>query len=202
MAVIKAAPHYEMLMPQHEIDVLYKVVSDCKPNVAVEIGSWAGGSSNIIADAGAEYLFCVDPWEDYNDIVGFDMPHPIDYTHTYFGSLTPQERFVTFCNNVSRHLFHRVFPCRGTSEMWASAWTLPIDFLFIDGCHSYEAVKSDIEGWLPHVKVGGTILGHDYLKVASGTGFIWEFPGVAQAVHEKFENFYTIPGTTFWMVVK
>ena len=202
MGLLNPLPYYELLMPQHEANALHGIVSDLKPNVAVEIGSWAGGSSTIIADAGADYLFCVDPWDDYEDLAGFDLPKPIDYTKTRFGSLSPEERFVTFCRNLGGRLFHKVFPCRGASEMWASAWILPIDFLFIDGCHSYEAVKTDIESWLPHVKAGGVILGHDYLKVASGTGFIWEFPGVAQAVHEKFENFYIIPSTTFWMVVK
>ncbi len=53
------------------------------------------------------------------------------------------------------------------------------------------------------MKSGGTIIGHDYRTASSGNkDFIWEFPGVAKAVQESFEDFYTIPGTTFWMVIK
>ncbi len=37
-----------------------------------------------------------------------------------------------------------------------------LDFVFIDADHSYEGCKSDIELWLPKVKKGGWLCGHDY----------------------------------------
>lgn len=37
-----------------------------------------------------------------------------------------------------------------------------IDFVFIDADHSYENVKKDVLAWLPKVKKGGIIAGHDY----------------------------------------
>lgn len=49
-----------------------------------------------------------------------------------------------------------------------------LDFVFIDGDHTYEACKRDILAWLPKVKPAGWITGHDY----------FEFPGVKQAVDE------------------
>jgi len=52
-----------------------------------------------------------------------------------------------------------------------------VDCLFIDAGHSYEAVKADIAAWLPKMKVGGLISGHDYNA--------WE--GVNRAVNEAFE---------------
>jgi hypothetical protein len=51
-----------------------------------------------------------------------------------------------------------------------------VDFVFIDACHLYESVKADIENWLPKIRPGGWITGHD-----------WEhprFPGVTKAVTE------------------
>jgi len=51
-----------------------------------------------------------------------------------------------------------------------------IDIIFIDADHSYEGVKKDISLWLPKVKVGGFLTGHDY-----GLGFY----GVINAVNEK-----------------
>lgn len=49
-----------------------------------------------------------------------------------------------------------------------------VDICFIDAGHSYEAVKKDIESWLPKMKKGGIISGHDYNA--------WE--GVNKAVNE------------------
>ena len=37
-----------------------------------------------------------------------------------------------------------------------------LDFVFIDGDHSYEGVKLDILNFLPKVRPGGLIAGHDY----------------------------------------
>lgn len=53
-----------------------------------------------------------------------------------------------------------------------------VDGVFLDADHSYEAVKSDIEAWLPKIKDSGFIAGHDI-----------DFPGVWKAVREKFDTF-------------
>jgi hypothetical protein len=53
-----------------------------------------------------------------------------------------------------------------------------VDFVFIDGDHSYDGCKRDIEAWYPKIKPGGWIGGHDYQHP--------RFPGVTQAVHERF----------------
>lgn len=54
-----------------------------------------------------------------------------------------------------------------------------LDLVFIDADHSYESVKNDIIAWLPKVRVGGVICGHDYeYKI-----------GVVQAVEEIFTDF-------------
>lgn len=44
----------------------------------------------------------------------------------------------------------------------AMVWRTPIDFLFIDGGHSYEQVKGDGENYLRWVRKGGFILWHCY----------------------------------------
>jgi hypothetical protein len=51
-----------------------------------------------------------------------------------------------------------------------------LDFVFIDADHSYESVKKDLCGWVPKVRVGGIISGHDYYKFKGG--------GVIPAVNE------------------
>jgi hypothetical protein len=36
------------------------------------------------------------------------------------------------------------------------------DLVYIDGCHLYESVKNDIKNFLPKIKNGGILSGHDY----------------------------------------
>ena len=48
------------------------------------------------------------------------------------------------------------------------------DLVFIDADHQYEAVQDDIEAWLPLIKKGGFITGHDYGHK--------NFPGVKKSV--------------------
>ena len=186
----------EILMEREEVVALENLLQDLRPGTSVEIGSLKGGSSLVIADY-SERLFCVDPWINYSETAGFQEEVILHY------DCERHNVFAAFCENTKEFLFKTIFPCRGPSTLWASVWTQPIDFLFIDGCHDYEAVKADITAWFPHVKPGGIILGHDYLEKSFGAaGYLWEFPGVAQAVRESFEDYLVIPGTKFWMVAK
>lgn len=50
-----------------------------------------------------------------------------------------------------------------------------MDFVFVDGDHSREGVSADIAAWLPKVKSGGRLIGHDF-NMAS----------VRAGVHEHF----------------
>lgn len=43
-----------------------------------------------------------------------------------------------------------------------------LDFAFIDADHSYAGCRRDIEAWLPKVKRGGLLGGHDYGKADQG----------------------------------
>lgn len=55
-----------------------------------------------------------------------------------------------------------------------------VDFVFIDGDHSYDGAKLDTKLWLPIVKKGGWIGGHDYDHP--------RLPGVKKAVDEIFSD--------------
>ena len=65
-----------------------------------------------------------------------------------------------------------------------------LDFVFLDADHDYESVKADIAAWLPKVKPGGILAGHDYMC---------GWPGVDRAVAEAF-NAVTFQDNS-WMVI-
>lgn len=58
-----------------------------------------------------------------------------------------------------------------------------LDFVFIDADHSFDAVMADIRAWLPKVREGGFITGHDYDR--------WRFPDVVRAVRACFSQIKT-----------
>lgn len=59
---------------------------------------------------------------------------------------------------------------------WAGG---PVDLIFIDGDHSYEGCRGDIEVWAPHVRRGGLVVLHDYANAPWGD--------VQGAVHDTLE---------------
>ena len=63
------------------------------------------------------------------------------------------------------------------------------DFVFIDAAHDYDNVKADIAAWLPVMRPGAVIAGHDH----NGG-----HPGVVQAVHERFGDDYVVRGSSWW----
>lgn len=66
-----------------------------------------------------------------------------------------------------------------------------VDMTFIDGLHTYEQVVLDIEAWEP--KTRKLICGHDYLHGG--------YPGVRQAVDERYGDRVTVPDdTSIWAV--
>lgn len=50
----------------------------------------------------------------------------------------------------------------GDSKIVGKRWAIPVDWLHIDGDHSFEGISGDILEWFRHVKVGGYISFHDY----------------------------------------
>ncbi len=67
------------------------------------------------------------------------------------------------------------------------------DFVYLDACHCYDAVKRDIADWWPKVRPGGMLAGHDYLgEVEAAVNSM--FPnGLSYLTQEQYPS---------WAVVK
>jgi hypothetical protein len=155
---------------------LYKQVVEEFPSGSkfVEVGSWKGRSSSFlaveIANSGKDIdFYCVDTWEggpDHQGWEGLDKLYDI-----FLENMKPVEGYY--------------FPLKVTSEEASKKFEdKSLDFVFLDASHEYEDIKSDIQNWLPKVKPGGIIAGHDYYV----DGYDW-FPGVKQAVNEELVGF-------------
>jgi predicted O-methyltransferase YrrM len=141
------------LHPLEQCFLYWLAASVPRNGLALEIGSFKGKSSACIAAGlpqGAR-LACVDTWQ--NDAMPYDeksdsMNEFLDNTRSYRQVIEPH---------------------RGTSSEVAATWDRPIDFLFIDGDHTYEGCSADIKAWLGFVRRGGWIAFHD----SSETG-VWK----------------------------
>lgn len=115
-----------------------------KNSVCVEIGSYIGASSLLIAKGltNNSKLYCIDTWQ--NDAM----------TEGNWDS------FNEFSTNT-KSVRSKIQTIRKTSLEAVQDFNLQIDYLFIDGDHSYEGVKSDVDAWFPKLKSGGIVVMHD-----------------------------------------
>ncbi|GAF81585.1 unnamed protein product, partial [marine sediment metagenome] len=58
-----------------------------------------------------------------------------------------------------------------------------LDFVYIDGNHMYDYVKSDITEWSKKVRPGGIVAGHDYMHSKKATHI-----EVRRAIHDYTEE--------------
>lgn len=148
----------------------------------VEIGSFLGRSAAFmaveIANSGKKIRFvCVDPFEGHLGSGLFDGRCSTD----------------TFHANMARGgISHLVETMKMYSVEAAALFEdRSVDFVFIDGAHDYDNVRADICAWLPKVKPGGVLSGHDY-----GDG--WPMVRVAAQETLSWLNIKERKDSVFW----
>jgi len=150
--------------------LLELLVSSCAhPNMnCVEIGSWTGNSAVLIGTIVKRMcgkLYSID-W--YQGGVGEEhlksLAEKINIRDIFMSNMKffELEDTVTQMNTKSEAA-NKDFDKES------------LDFIFIDGDHTYEGVKEDIKLWLPKLKRGKILAGHDY-----------NHTGVNKAVNEIF----------------
>lgn len=91
-----------------------------------------------------------------------------------------EPRYLSMCKLMRS--FPKLHVIRTTSLKAAKLFPEQyFDLVFLDGDHFYEAIIKDIPAWLPLVKQGGLLIGHDYANIEGKTG-------VKKAVDEIFGN--------------
>ena len=140
----------------------------------VEVGSWKGKSSAYmaveIANSNKDIEFyCIDTWEGSVEHDGMkELPQ---LYNIFLDNMKPVEEYY--------------FPLKISSlDACKKFKDNSLDFVFLDASHEYEDIKKDIKAWLPKIKSGGILAGHDYYN----EGPDW-FPGVKRAVKEMLDEF-------------
>jgi predicted O-methyltransferase YrrM len=146
---------------------LLKIFQKQNPKYILEIGTANGGSL---------FCFCKLAREDAT-IISIDLPGG------KFGGGYPEWKIPIYKAFAKKN--QKLYLLRNDSHSQETLEEVKkilngnqLDFLFIDGDHSYEGVKKDFEMYSPLVKKGGIIAFHDIVpgpqKNAGGVPKFWE----------------------------
>lgn len=157
---------------------LFKWLGTRKNPIGVEVGVFAGDLSKRLLSRPDLTLYLIDSWgvmhtDDYKSSGDFHTQLTQEEQDAYYEMTRQSVMFAGARAQIVR---------KSSVEAAKDFADASLDFVFIDADHSYEAVKADIQAWLPKVKPGGFISGHDYENT--------DFPafGVKQAVDELFRE--------------
>lgn len=135
---------------RHEILELLRILHKTKPKYILEIGTAGGGTLFLFSRIASEDAI----------IISIDLPGG------RFGGGYPKWRIPVYKSFAIQN--QRIYLIRGDSNDTATLQKVKailgsnkLDFLFIDGNHTYPAVKKDFEMYSPLVREGGMIAFHD-----------------------------------------
>ncbi|MFY0651340.1 MAG: class I SAM-dependent methyltransferase [Cyclobacteriaceae bacterium] len=171
-------------LTDHEAKTLYetmKLISSGISNIrAVEIGSWLGKSTYILAksmkdNAGKGEILAIDPFNAEGD-----LESEIQYSRIASTVSKKLDLYSKFKDNMTDlGVWDLITVKRGFSYEIRLQLELKLDLVFIDGNHNFDAVEKDWLDWSVLVKKGGIVMFHDveFEKKSEITGEIFYGPG-------------------------
>jgi len=159
----------------HDKDIeMYRMLAEQVPDygMIIELGVWKGKSLCSIADIIKKKNLIVYAVDTFKGTTG-------KKEHKEAEEVDLQKVFTDNLNNFG--IKAEVY--KMTTDEASKIINDKFDLIFIDADHTEEAVKKDIENWLPKCK--GFIAGHDYEK-----------PWIKKIVDKKFPNRKYIHGIT------
>lgn len=141
---------FRPLQIKEEIAGLFEIVKALEPAAVCEIGAAGCGTTFLFARAAAPGAL----------VVSIDLE--LEEARRRASALFAREGQRVVCLRADSH---RPETAAEVERLLAGR---PLDFLFIDGDHSYEGVRLDFETYAPLVRPGGLIAFHDIVPVAEG----------------------------------
>lgn len=147
----------------------------------IEIGSHMGESTSLFASSQMfNEIHTIDPHEgeeEFNEMFNYSWQ---DIKDEWKINTRHYSDIITLHNSYSYQIVD------GFKDQY-------FDFIYIDGAHDYDSVLRDIQTFLPKLKPGGIIAGHDYHEV---------WPGVMNAVDESVGIPDRVFRDTSWLKIK
>jgi glycosyltransferase involved in cell wall biosynthesis len=159
--------------------------------VGVEIGVQRGIYSECILKAMPNvHLHGIDPWLVYGESSFSQVGQDKNFQIT-------NDRLKQFIDE-GRCTIYKTTSNKAVSEFEDGS----LDFVFIDGHHTFDACVTDLINWCPKVRVGGMVAVHDYFPMRM-CGVMDAVDGYTKChlIHPWFVIREQVP-TAFWVKVK
>jgi len=178
-------------MKKHK-DVLQKLINKYKFTKFAELGVYEGSTTfHLLRNCpGIKEYWAVDPWRKVEEKEwGWRFRHR--------EQIVWDEMYKTLCKTMISFPSLKVLrmPNLEAVSFFPDGY---FDFIYIDTSHFYQDTLDEIKAWLPKVRKGGFLGGHDY-----GTTNTYHM-GVTKAVDEIFgpwPNIKLSRDMTWWKVV-
>lgn len=164
-----------------------KVINDHNLKKGAEVGVAFGGHSEaILKNTKIDKLYGVDPYKhdkSYQDAMNLPQKEFDELYRFTVSRLSPFGQRYQHIRKPSVEAALEAPDC--------------LDFIYLDGDHSYKGVFDDLCAWFSKIREGGIIGGHDYDHITH--------PGVKKAVDEFFRRFgwkINVEGQGVWWVKK
>lgn len=178
-----------------QIPAMHRLLTLSKAKKVVEVGSWLGESTSIIADfikpEGRVYV--VDWFKGSPDTDLESIAQETDIYKIFDSNLKEL--------NLRQYVHPFIMESHKAVDFIKDS---SIDLVFIDACHKYESVKRDISSWMPKLRNGGIICGHDCESKEWDERYIHQdvyehkHHGVIKAVNEFFKGDFNIDERIWW----
>src|SRR3990167_1203230 len=139
-------------IPDCSRDDLPKLFKELGFKVGVEVGVYKGGFTEILAKTGLT-IYGVDPWLAYDEYPYYGKPNEQWREDANFEESIERLKNYPNCTLIRKTSMEAIKEFPDNS----------IDFVYIDGNHSFKYVAEDICDWTKKVKEGGFVCGHDYI---------------------------------------
>lgn len=164
--VFKIADAIQGWFPRNDMETLWMLGTQFIPKggLVVEVGSWKGRSSYLLAsicqERGAR-LICIDSFRGLlaKDNARWDAYHGPDGSYA-------EANEKSIIRHIRENLKEFDVDIRegDSRELHKILADKSVDFLFLDGDHELPAIAQDLDNFWPKVKNGGIFCGHDYDK--------------------------------------
>lgn len=125
--------------------------------IGAEIGVMRGDASDLMLSARESLkLYMIDPWDMLN-------PEYFQKDSKFYRKDGGSANWYKIACDVAKKYGDRAVIMKEFSHIASYQFKDGFfDFVFIDGDHSYPACDLDLKLWVPKIKPGGLIIGHDY----------------------------------------